>query len=211
MGEVNELTWHDVTRPVKEGMVVYPGDIEPRIVPEDHGRYVLSCLRMSTHTGTHIDAPCHYLRGAPSVDRIPPENLMGRCRVVEAAWESPVIGEEDLYGSLRGANKILIKTPFSEKTEFEEGYPGLSPDAAGAIVDAGVHCVGIDSPSIEPFSGDGQVHRTLLSHGIVIIELLDLRAIRPGEFWMVALPLRMEGLDGSPCRVMLKDKPMVIP
>lgn len=188
-------------------MVVYPGDIIPRIVQEDHGRYVLSCLRLSTHTGTHIDAPRHYLKGAPSIDRIPMEKLTGRCRVVEAAMDSPEIGEEDLSGCTAGTDKILLKTPFSEKTEFDEEYPGLSPGGARAIVDAGVHCVGIDSPSIEPFSGDGQVHRTLLSQGVVIIELLDLTGIRQGDYWMVALPLRLEGLDGSPCRVMLKEKP----
>ncbi|MDD1716575.1 MAG: cyclase family protein, partial [Methanolinea sp.] len=189
-GRGERVTWHDITRPVKEGMVVYPGDIIPRIVQEDHGRYVLSCLRMSTHTGTHIDAPCHYLKGAPSVDRIPMEKLAGLCRVVEAARGSPEIKEEELSGYLEETDRILLKTPFSKKVEFEEEYPGLSPDAAVAIADAGVLCVGIDSPSIEPFSGDGQVHRTLLSHGVVIIELLDLAAVPPGEYWMVALPLR---------------------
>jgi len=65
--------------------------------------------------------------------------------------------------------------------------------------------VGIDSPSIEPYHGDGSVHRTLLSHGIVIIELLALEGIRGGDYWMVALPLRLGGLDGSPCRVILRD------
>ncbi|MDD1716487.1 MAG: cyclase family protein, partial [Methanolinea sp.] len=124
-----------------------------------------------------------------------------------AARGSPEIKEEELSGYLEETDRILLKTPFSKKVEFEEEYPGLSPDAAVAIADAGMLCVGIDSPSIEPFSGDGQVHRTLLSHGVVIIELLDLAAVPPGEYWMVALPLRMEGLDGSPCRVMLKEKP----
>jgi arylformamidase len=77
--------------------------------------------------------------------------------------------------------------------------------AATALLHAGIICVGIDSPSIEAYQSDGSIHRLLLSHGITIIEFLDLSKVLEGTYWMVALPLRLQGLDGSPARVILMD------
>jgi len=205
VGRCDITAWYDVTRPLNESVVVYPGDHVPKIVQEDHGRYLLSSLHLSTHSGTHIDAPSHYIPGAASIDVIPPDKMNGECRVIEIAGRDPEINARDLEPSLNGMKKILLKTWYSGEEVFHEGYPGLSPDAADAIVRAGIECVGIDSPSIEPYSGDGSVHRTLLSHGVVIIELLSLGSVKEGYYWMAALPLRLEGLDGSPCRVLLRD------
>lgn len=204
-GRCNPMAWYDVTRPLNGSVVVYPGDHVPKIVQEDRGRYLLSSLHLSTHSGTHIDAPSHYIPGAASIDIIPPEKMTGECRVIEIAGRDPEISARNLEPALKDTKKILLKTWFSGEEAFREDYPGLSPDAADAIVRAGIECVGIDSPSIEPYSGDGSVHRTLLSRGVVIIELLSLEAVREGHYWMVALPMRLEGLDGSPCRVLLRD------
>jgi len=198
------VTWIDVTRPLTGGVVVYPGDHIPSMVQEDKGRYLLSSLHLSTHSGTHIDAPSHYIRGGAPVDAIPADQLIGVCRVVEIPDNATVIGAQLLENAMEGVQKLLIKTRFSGERVFSQDYPGLSGDAAEAIVGAGIGCVGIDSPSIEPYCGDGSVHRTLLSHAVVIIELLDLSEVKPGDYRMVALPLRLEGLDGSPCRVLLK-------
>jgi arylformamidase len=199
------MNWYDVTRPLADGMLTYPGDIVPRVRQEDRGKYLLSCLRLGTHSGTHIDAPSHYLRGDHTVDRIAPDLLIGPCRVVLVAGRVRKIGRSDLEPLVHGAERVLIRTWFSKEHGFSEDYPGLAPDAAALLSGAGVRCIGIDSPSIEPFDGDGSVHRTLLSAGAVIIECMDLSAADPGEYWMAALPLRLEGLDGSPCRVFLRD------
>ncbi|MDH7509821.1 MAG: cyclase family protein [Methanolinea sp.] len=196
------MAYHDVTRPLKEGIAVYPGDIEPSFRQEDRGRYLLSDLHLSTHTGTHIDAPSHYIRGSPTVDRIPPENLVGECRVVGVPGRQSVIDTCDLCP---GTERVLFRTWYSDEGTFREDYPGLSPRCAATLAGLGIRCAGIDSPSIEPYDGDGTVHRTLLGHGITVIEFLDLSAVGPGKYWMVALPLRLEGLDGSPCRVFLGD------
>lgn len=204
-GRCDAVAWHDVTRPLTNGGVVYPGDHVPSMVQEDRGRYLLSSLCLSTHSGTHIDAPSHYIPGGAPVDVIPPKKLVGACRVVEVRGEVTDIVPSHLESVLGRVGKILIRTRFSGERTFREDYPGLSPAAADALADAGVDCVGIDSPSIEPYTGDGSVHRTLLSKGVVIIELLDLGRVAEGKYWMVALPLRLEGLDGSPCRVMLRD------
>lgn len=199
------MSWHDVTRPLTGRVLVYPGDHVPSMVQEDRGRYLLSSLHLSTHSGTHIDAPSHYIPGGAPVDAIPPSLLIGRCRVIEIPGRDTEIGAGMIRPFLEGVERLLIKTWFSREDAFREDYPGLSHEAARIIAEAGVGCVGIDSPSIEPYAGDGRVHRTLLSQGIAIIELLDLVCIEEGDYWMVALPLRLEGLDGSPCRVLLQD------
>ncbi|HUU76681.1 MAG TPA: cyclase family protein [Methanoregulaceae archaeon] len=193
----------DATRSLTRNNVVYPGDIPPEFHQEDHGRYLLSALHMSTHSGTHIDAPSHYLKDSRALETIPFEFLIGQCRVIDLTEVTGPITAAHLEKKIRERRKILIKTNFSNKSDFDEHYVALSMDGAASLLEAGIHCVGIDSPSIEPFSGDGGVHRLLLERGTAIIELVDLSAVKEGDYWMVALPLRLDGLDGSPCRILL--------
>ncbi|MCQ8893326.1 MAG: cyclase family protein [Methanolinea sp.] len=197
------MAWHDVTRPLGEGTPVYPGDIVPSFRQEDRGRYRISEIHLSTHSGTHIDAPSHYIAGGAAVHEIPPRVLVGEVTVLPVPGRKTEIGPWDLGGAR--AERLLFKTWYSGEKTFREDYPGLSLACAEALVQAGTRCVGIDSPSIEPYSGDGAVHRALLSRNTAVIEFLDLSGIAPGIYWMVALPLRLEGLDGSPCRVLLRD------
>jgi arylformamidase len=194
---------YDITRPLAPGGIVYPGDIVPSFRQQDHGSYLITDIRISTHSGTHIDAPSHYLESGLSIDQLSFASLMGWCRVVDLDGIQGKITATDLTGRLTGTDKILMKTSFSEKLDFDEDYPALSSDAASLLVEEGVTCIGTDAPSIEEFGGEGGVHRTLLSQGTAIVELLDLHGIVEGEYWMIALPLRLRGLDGSPCRVLL--------
>jgi arylformamidase len=194
---------YDITRPLAPGIIVYPGDIVPRFLQQDHGSYVITDMRISSHSGTHIDAPSHYLESGVAVDQLPFASLMGWCRVIDLGRREGNITFNDLAGRQHGTDKILLKTSGSDAMDFEEDYPALSQDAAEFIVREGITCIGTDAPSIEEFGGNGDVHRTLLSHGTVIIELLDLHEIREGDYWMIALPLRLRGLDGSPCRALL--------
>ncbi|WP_067047678.1 cyclase family protein [Methanofollis ethanolicus] len=201
--------FHDITRELSEEILVFPGgDPAPSFTREEHEDYVITLLSLCTHTGTHIDAPSHYRKDAGgTVDAISLERLVGRCRVVDLGTQT-AITREDLEERIGDAKKVLLKTWFSEKTAFDPGYPHLTADAAAFLADAGVACIGIDSPSIEAFDGDGTVHRTLLGNGIAIVELLDLSAVREGDYYMIALPLRLKGLDGAPARVILSDRPI---
>jgi arylformamidase len=196
----------DITRPLISGMLVYPGDIIPSFSQADHGRYLISDLHLSSHTGTHIDAPVHYLKSGDTIDTIPLCNLIGRCRVVDVSDAGTLITAEHLRGELDGVKRLLLKTRFSGQAAFIEEYPSLALDAARLITDHGIECVGIDSPSIESFNCDGCVHHQLLGDGCIIIELLDLSDVPEGDYNMVALPLRLAGLDGSPARVILMDE-----
>jgi arylformamidase len=112
-----------------------------------------------------------------------------------------------IKGKINGISRVLLKTAFSTCTVFREDYPSLTIDAAQYLIKNGVQCIGIDSFSIEAFICDGAVHRELLGNDCAIIELLDLSGVGEGDYTMVALPLRLSGLDGSPARViLLQDK-----
>ena len=195
----------DITRPLSEGVLMYPGDVSPVFRQEEHGNYIVTDLRMSTHTGTHIDAPLHYLKNGGSIDTIPLSHVVGLCRVLDVTLAGTLITTHHLQGRLEGIERLLLKTSFSGIDRFDENYPSLTADAARLITGYEMKCVGIDSPSIESYECDGTVHRELLSHGCLIIELLDLSNVEEGDYTLVALPLRFTGLDGSPARVVLFD------
>jgi|SRR5208337_1403614 len=193
----------DITRPLSGSTVVYPGDTPPVFTQHDQGQYLISDIRINSHSGTHIDAPVHYLKTGDTVDTISLSRLVGPCRVLDVSQSGVEISESVIRGRVDGKSRILLKTAFSTCTTFREDYPSLTHDAACYLIKKGVHCVGIDSFSIEAFICDGAVHRELLGHDCVIIELLDLSAVGEGDYKMVALPLRLSGLDGSPARVIL--------
>jgi hypothetical protein len=117
-----------------------------------------------------------------------------------------ILEPENLFISLSSSSsflKVFFKTRASKMDCFDPTYPHINVELAKLMVNRGIDCIGIDSPSIEAFDGEGAVHRKLLSNGVVIIELLDLSLAREGDYWMIALPLKLKGLDGSPCRVLL--------
>jgi arylformamidase len=194
---------HDVTRPLFDNDIVYPGDMAPSFRQEDRGLYLISDLHFSSHAGTHIDAPVHYLKKGRTIDEIPMDALIGSCRVVDLRHAGSTITASQLSDSLDGVKRLLLKTGFAGKTRFSPDYPHLSLDAAKLLTGSGITCIGIDSPSIEACQCDGSVHRELLGHGCIIIELLDLSDIHEGDYRMAALPLRLAGVDGAPARVVL--------
>ncbi len=198
------MKFFDISRPLSGKMLVYPGDRTPVFQQSDNGKYRITDLCLSSHTGTHIDAPSHYLSAGDTIDTLPFGHLIGRCRVLAVGRPGEAgISGADLAGRLEGVERLLLKTWYSGEQSFIEDYPSLSLDAARCITQRGIQCIGIDSPSIESFDCDGSVHRWLLGHGCFIIELLDLSGVPEGDYTMAALPLRLEGCDGSPARVVL--------
>ncbi len=197
---------YDITRDLSEDAVLYPGDVRPRFRQIDNGQYRVTEMTLGSHTGTHIDAPSHYLEGGLTVDEITPGVLVGPAQVLDCNDVNEVIGPGHLAGRLTGTRTLLLKTWFSERQQFELGYPALSLEAAQVIVDAGITCLGTDAPSIEEYNCDGSVHRRLLGSGMVVLELLDLSAVPEGEYFMTALPMRLKGADGSPVRAILWER-----
>ncbi len=193
----------DITRTLSDKTVSYPGDTPPQFSQRDAGMYLISDLHMNSHSGTHIDAPVHYLKTGDTIDTIPLDHLIGPCRVLDVSRAGSTITAADLIGRLGNSKRILLKTMFSGEDRFRENYPHLSLDAAELLSTNGILSIGIDSFSIEAFVCDGSVHRELLGNGCIIIELLDLSGVNEGEYEMAALPLRLAGLDGAPARVVL--------
>lgn len=193
---------HDITRPLKNGMPYYPGDPEPRFRSIDCGNYRISSLFLSSHTGTHIDAPAHYIRDGTPVDEIGVGVTCGPCRVLDIRGCGRVISSEDLHGLQKEDRRVLLRTGYSSDNP-DTDYPGISAETAQFLVQSGIICIGTDTPSIESPDGDGTVHLILCNAGIPIIENLDLEGITPGNYHLVALPLRLFGGDGAPCRAVL--------
>jgi arylformamidase len=188
-------------------MIVYPGDRVPAMEQVDTGQYRVTELTMSSHTGTHIDAPSHYIRGGTTIDKVALKALIGSAQVLDLSHIDGCINAMDLGKISPDTKRVLIKTAFTGSNEFTPDYPHLSTEAARYLVSKGIWCVGIDSPSIEVFLGDGAVHRILLEKGVAIMELLDLAEVSESHYYMVALPLRLQGIDGAPARIILFDSP----
>ncbi|NYT04817.1 MAG: cyclase family protein [Methanomicrobiales archaeon] len=193
----------DITRPLDAATMVFPGDPAPVFVEEDAGGYRITHCTLSSHAGTHIDAPAHLFPGGMTVDAIPPSRLCVPVVVVDCREVQGAVTAADLAGSVHEGAGVLIRTRYSETGRFSPDYPYLSVDAARYLAGRRVAILGVDTPSVDRYGGDLAAHRLLLGEGTPIIELLDLAGVAEGRYFMVALPLRIRNLDGSPARVLL--------
>jgi arylformamidase len=203
---------YDVSRPLRHGGVIYPGD--PEIAFRAHSSIDagdpanVTALGLGSHSGTHVDAPSHFLPGGTPVDRIPLERLIGPAVVLDLPGDLASVGAADLARQeLGGHRRVLLRTRNSAamaETRFTPDYCALALDGAEYLLDNGVELVGIDALSIEPFgSDDYAVHHLLLGRGVVIVEGLDLSAASAGVYQFLCLPLRLQELDGAPARAVL--------
>lgn len=203
--------WIDISVPLRAGMTVWPGDGAPRIERvqsfEQGDAYNLTRLAISAHTGTHMDAPLHFLRDGRPIDTLPPEVMIGRARVVRA--DGDAIHAADVPDDLEPGARVLFRTRNSGRDIFAgtffEDYVFLARDAAEKLVRAGAALVGIDALSVSGFHEDpAETHRVLLGAGVWILEGICLRGAEPGEYELACLPLRIEGADGAPARALLR-------
>jgi arylformamidase len=204
---------YDVTVPLAPGLPVYPGD--PPFEIESVQRlgaapYNLSRMSLATHTGTHVDAPAHFLHGGATIDLLPPEILIGKARVIEILSRERVERADLEAQDLRDDLRILLKTRMSGqmlKPTFQEDHLYISRDAATYVAQAGLKLVGFDYLSVDRYgAADFPAHHALLEAGVVIVEGLDLSEVEPGEYEMTCLPLRVAGGDGAPARVILRSR-----
>ena len=203
----------DVTVSLAPGMPAYPGDPPFEIEPvRRHGDapFQLSRMSLATHSGTHVDAPAHFVPGGATVDELPLEILLGKARVVEVVVRERVERADLEALDLRDDLRVLLKTRMSgqlQRPGFQEDHVYLSQDAALYLAQAGIKLVGFDYLSIDRFgSTDFPAHHALLGAGVVIVEGLDLSAVEAGEYDMSCLPLRVLGGDGAPARVVLRSR-----
>jgi arylformamidase len=205
-----------VTVAVSEHVPIYEGD--PRVEIESvksiggGDSANVSNLCFGAHTGTHIDAPNHFIDGARRVEDLDLDKLVGRCRVIEVD-DSVISIEPSHLAGLDGVERVLFKTRNSSfwsepEKGFRTDFTYLSPESARILADGGVKLVGIDYLSIEKFgSSDFATHITLLEKEVVILEGIDLRNISPGDYEVICLPLKYVGGagDGAPARTILRE------
>jgi arylformamidase len=170
----------------------------------------VSVLQFGAHTGTHVDAPAHFIEGARRIDALSLESLIGPARVIQVPDEVLEIDPGFLATcDLDGVERVLFHTRNSKfwSEGFRKDFTHLSPEAAEILVDLGVKLVGTDYLSIEKFhSGHHRTHLALLSKNVIIVEGLNLTGIEAGDYELICLPLKIaEGSgDGSPARAVLR-------
>jgi arylformamidase len=206
---------YDITVPIRAAMPVYEGDpgvkIDPWSAFARGDSSNVSMLNFGAHTGTHVDAPAHFIDGANTIDKLSLETLIGRARVVSVPDDVLEIGPDFLAGcDLDGVERIIFHTrnsAFWGGEGFRKDFTHLAPEAAQLLVERGLKLVGTDYLSIEKFhSGHHRTHLTLLRANVVIVEGLNLSDVPPGDYELICLPLKIaDGAgDGAPARAVLR-------
>lgn len=207
------MNFYDITVPISTELPVYPGDprIElERVMSLENGDIAnVTKLSCSTHIGTHVDPPSHFIAGAMPLDQLPLETLIGTARVIDVGdvrtIDAATLSRCDLDGAMRILFKTRNSTFWPEEKSFREDFVYIEPDAAAILVECGVRLVGIDYLSVEKFNFDEpETHLILLGAGIIIVEGLALRDVPPGDYELTCLPLKIKDGDGSPARVVLR-------
>lgn len=197
------MAYIDLTRSFPEPDCTYPGDCVPECRRTERDGYRVSVLVASSHSGTHIDPPAHYIEDGLTIDRIPPETFIGPVTIIDLSPRRSAIHAEEIRPFMN-AERLIIKTGYSDVTVFDPEYAYLSQDAADLVAASGIRVIGIDTPSIEEYMGTGDVHRRILGAGIPVIEYLDLSAVSAGDYYIIALPLKVKEGDGAPARVIVR-------
>lgn len=201
--------WIDISMPLAPDTVVWDGDPPLDIRQTDHGMYRVTRLKMSAHTGTHMDAPSHFLRDGAAMETLPLDAVLGPCIIAEIADPVRVRPEELEPLGLKPGARLLLKTTNSRLRPgtgaFRDDFVYISAEAARWMAARQVRTVGIDYLSVGGFHQDlKETHDILLGAGIWVIEGLRLGHVSPGVYEMACLPLLLPGADGAPARAAVR-------
>ena len=206
----------DISVPMSDGMVHWPGDPACKIslfVSIPGGAPCnLTQMSLSAHTGTHMDAPRHFVRDGRTMESLPLDAVIGPCRVIELKHRTVITREELAPHKLKRGERVLFKTRNSTKSwkmaktsTFDENFVYIPADTASYLVERGVQTVGVDYLSVGGYKKDGVLcHQIMLGAEIWIIEGLNLAKIQPGKYELICLPLKIVGADGAPARAVLR-------
>lgn len=209
----NLQPWIDITFPISNGMTTWPGDAPVQLkristIGVEGASANVSTLSISAHTGTHIDAPLHFIKGGKDISQIPLDELIGYTKIFHITDPQQITFSELKELPIEEGDILLFRTRNSDKVwvnaPFMEDYVYLSTNAAQYLVRAGVKCVGVDYLSVGGKDNNSDVHKILLNAGITIIEGLRLTDVVPGLYEIIAMPMKIQGGDGAPARVVVK-------
>lgn len=205
---------YDISLTISPSLPVWPGD-PPVKMPltesmEAGAEYNLTRLDISAHTGTHVDAPHHFLNDGRTVETLALDVLTGPCYVVQLPDDVDEISAEVLerIPLAAGTTRILFGTRNSKlwaqgETRFQENFVAISEDGAEWLVERGIKLVGVDYLSVAPYSDSVPTHRVLLQAGVVALEGINLSQVPRGFYNLYCLPLKLAGADGAPARAIL--------
>jgi arylformamidase len=205
---------YDISPLLDPDVAVWPGDtaysVQDLLKLEDGSSVHLSSVTFSCHTGAHADAPCHYAKGAPSIDQANLEQYLGPCLLVDVNPADKSIRPDDLPAAIQALDaipRILLRTgAMSDRTVFPDPLTCLTVELIDWLAGLDCQLIGLDSPSVDRFdSKDLACHHALYRHGIVNLECLALEGVPAGRYELIALPLRLSGRDASPVRAVLRD------
>lgn len=203
----------DITVSINPKLPTWPGD--PKVSIERFSKIEegedanVSRLDISVHTGTHVDAPFHFVDGGRTVDQLLLNDLIGPAQVVELPEEVEKIDAVMVGGAgiIPGTRRVLFKTQnsklWSHTDEFQENFVAITADGAEELVKLGIRLVGVDYLSVAPFDDPVPTHRILLSNQVIAIEGVNLTDVPAGHYELICLPMKLEGCDGAPARVVL--------
>ena len=205
--------WIDISLPVTAGMAHWPGDPEvdvrriATIGPDSFCN--VTAISMCAHTGTHMDAPLHFIDGGAPMESMPFDATVGPARVIEILDPIEITRQELELHQIRRGERLLFKTANSARLwttkEFVEDFVYIARDAADFMAESGIRTVGIDAYSVGGFRKDLQeTHLSLLQAGIWIVEGLMLAHVTPGDYEFICLPVKLVGADGAPARAILR-------
>ena len=166
----------------------------------------LSAITMSPHLGAHADAPLHYGHGERTIGEVPLEPFLGPCRVIHALDCGPLVRPEHLAHASSGLPpRVLVRTALKAPTTWSGEFSAFAPETIAWLADRGVRLVGIDAQSVDPADSKTlDSHQQLLAHDMRVLENLVLDAVAPGDYELIALPLKLAGADASPVRAVLR-------
>ncbi|MGE5704929.1 MAG: arylformamidase [Clostridia bacterium] len=201
----------DISQRLDHQIPVWPGDTPFSFSlawnKEESGSVNVGKISMSTHTGTHIDAPFHFDNEGKRVIQLDPELYVGPARVIHLP-EPSLIDIDDLRDvDLKGVTRLLIRTGgWKDRQAFPKSIPFVEPELASYLAGYGVRLIGLDLPSVDPLdSKELHAHHALSQHGIHILEGIVLDDVLPGDYELIALPLPLVEADGSPVRAVLRE------
>lgn len=202
---------YDISPRLTERTGVFPGDTaltREVLMDMTNGDHVtVSTLRATVHLGAHVDAPNHYDPSGRDIDEQPLDLYLGPCQVVDVHVSRGALITADMLAEPIRSTRLLLRTQtMPDPQTFNDDFAALDPDFVDDLAEAGVRLIGIDTPSVDPAtSKDLPAHRRIAQRDLAILEGIVLRDIEPGDYELIALPLRLATFDASPVRAVLRD------
>lgn len=206
----------DISVPLSSNLPTWPGGyglkISRLLEIGENSEANVSRLDFDVHCGTHIDAPMHFVKNGKSTDQLKLEKMIGNCYVADLPESISTITSNDLdkLNIPKGITRVLLKTSNShnnlwDSKEFNKDFCAITNDAAEWIVKNQIELIGIDYCSIQKFLDSSETHQILLENAVIILEGLDLRNVDPGNYYLICLPISINGIEGAPVRAILQN------